>query len=131
MKAQVPTAVAPFIWCNGNEVRDEKGNNAVVALAGRRIDLPGAQVPRFPLKNVQEVGRRVCEALCKMHARHETWCGRLSCHDSRSDPDDVAKYFGDIFDVKRFAFSNVTGIRDYPEFTHDATTLGGNSCFRS
>jgi endonuclease G len=48
-------------------------------------------------------------------------------YDSRSDPDDVAKYFGDIFDVKRFAFGNVTGIMDYPEFTHDATTLGGNS----
>jgi endonuclease G len=48
-------------------------------------------------------------------------------YDSRSDPDDVAKYFGDIFDVKRFAFGNVTGIGDHPEFTHDATTLGGNS----
>ena len=41
---------------------------AVVALAGRRIDLPEAQVSRFPLENVQEVGRRICEALYKMHA---------------------------------------------------------------
>jgi endonuclease G len=49
-------------------------------------------------------------------------------YDSRSDPDDVVKYFGDIFDVKRFAFGNVTGITaGTPEFTHDATTLGGNS----
>ena len=45
-----------------------KVDTAVVALAGRRIDLPEAQVPRFPLANVQEVGRRICEALCKMHA---------------------------------------------------------------
>ena len=43
-------------------------DTAVVALAGRRIDLPEAQVPRFPLENVQEVGRRICEALYEMHA---------------------------------------------------------------
>src|SRR6187455_941285 len=43
-------------------------DTAIVALAGRRIDLPEAQVPRFPLENVQEVGRRVCDALCEMHA---------------------------------------------------------------
>ena len=41
---------------------------AVIALAGRRIDLPEAQVPRFPLENVQEVGRRICEAFCKTKA---------------------------------------------------------------
>ena len=43
-------------------------DTAVVALAGRRIDLPDAQVPRFPLGNVQEVGQRIYEALCEMHA---------------------------------------------------------------
>ena len=43
------------------------GDTAVVALAGRRIDLPEAQVPRFPLGNVQEVGRRIYEVLCEMH----------------------------------------------------------------
>jgi hypothetical protein len=43
-------------------------DTAVVALAGRRIDLPDAQVTRFPLENIQEVGRRVCEALCKIRA---------------------------------------------------------------
>ena len=43
-------------------------DTAVVALAGRRIDLPDAQVPQFPLGNVQEVGRRIYEALCEMHA---------------------------------------------------------------
>ncbi len=49
-------------------------------------------------------------------------------YDSRSDPEDVAAYFGDIFDVKRFAFGDVTTVSDsLPEFTHDATTLGGNS----
>lgn len=47
---------------------NKKVDTAVVALAGRRIDLPEAQVSRFPLENVQEVGRRVCEALCNMHA---------------------------------------------------------------
>jgi len=49
-------------------------------------------------------------------------------YDSRSDPDEVAAYFGDIFDVKRFSFGNVTSLATAaPEFTHDATTLGGNS----
>ncbi len=43
-------------------------DTAVVALAGRRIDLPDAQVPRFPLENVQEVGRRISEVFYKMHA---------------------------------------------------------------
>ena len=46
----------------------KKVETAVVALAGRRIDLPEAQVPRFPLENVQEVGERICEAFCKIHA---------------------------------------------------------------
>ena len=49
-------------------------------------------------------------------------------YDSRNDPDDIARYFGDIFDVKRFApgvVSQVAGER--PFFMHDATTLGGNS----
>ena len=43
-------------------------DTTVVALAGRRIDLPEALVPRFPLKNVQEVARRVYEALYEVHA---------------------------------------------------------------
>ena len=46
----------------------KKVQTAVVALAGRRIDLPEAQVPRFPLENVQEVGRRIYQAFCKTHA---------------------------------------------------------------
>lgn len=49
-------------------------------------------------------------------------------YDSRNDPDDVARYFGDIFDVKRFAFGEINSVSaDNPEFSHDATTLGGNS----
>jgi hypothetical protein len=40
----------------------------VVALAGRRIDLPGTQPPRFPLDNIGTVGRRLAEALDKVHA---------------------------------------------------------------
>ena len=48
--------------------------------------------------------------------------------DSRNDVNDVARYFGDIFNVKRFAFGSVIGVSaDSPEFYHDATTLGGNS----
>jgi len=47
---------------------NKKADTAVVALAGRRVDLPEAQVSRFPLVNVQEVGRRVREALCEVHA---------------------------------------------------------------
>jgi len=43
-------------------------HTAVVALAGRRIDLPEAEVPRFPLESIREVGRRVCEALRKIRA---------------------------------------------------------------
>jgi hypothetical protein len=44
---------------------DSKQNSvpAVVALAGRRTDRSGAQPPHFPLEHVQEVGRRVADAL--------------------------------------------------------------------
>jgi hypothetical protein len=41
---------------------------SVVALAGRRIDRSGAQPPRFPLDRVQEVGRRVADALLNVRA---------------------------------------------------------------
>lgn len=46
----------------------KKVDTTVVALAGRRIDLPEAQTPRFPLENVRDVGQRVCEVFCKLHA---------------------------------------------------------------
>jgi endonuclease G, mitochondrial len=49
-------------------------------------------------------------------------------YDSRNDPQDIARYFGDIFDVKRFApglVSQQAGTQHF--FMHDATTLGGNS----
>jgi hypothetical protein len=42
--------------------------NVVVALAGRRIDLPGTQPPRFPQDNIGIVGRRLAEALDKVRA---------------------------------------------------------------
>jgi endonuclease G len=45
----------------------------------------------------------------------------------RNDPDRIAAYFGDIFDVKRFAAGEVTQIPDDGVLMHDATTLGGNS----
>jgi hypothetical protein len=43
-------------------------DTAVVALAGRRIDPAEAQVPRFPLENVKDVGRRVREGLQETRA---------------------------------------------------------------
>ena len=49
-------------------------------------------------------------------------------YDSRNDPQDIARYFGNIFDVKRFApgvVSQPAGAQHF--FMHDATTLGGNS----
>ncbi len=49
-------------------------------------------------------------------------------YDSRNDPEAIASYFGEIFNVKRFAFGDVTGLSSrFPEMMHDATTLGGNS----
>ncbi|ACL55829.1 DNA/RNA non-specific endonuclease [Methylobacterium nodulans] len=48
--------------------------------------------------------------------------------DSRNDADDQARYFRDLYDVKRFAPGFVM---QEPEagavFSHDCTTLGGNS----
>jgi endonuclease G len=49
-------------------------------------------------------------------------------YDSRNDPADMARYFGDIYDVKRLAPGQImqpAGAQ--PFFMHDATTLGGNS----
>ncbi len=45
-----------------------------------------------------------------------------------ADPADQYNYFKGIFDVKRIGFGLVRStLTDAPEFTHDATTLGGNS----
>jgi hypothetical protein len=44
----------------GNE---SGGSGAVVALAGRRVDAPGAEPPRFPLENVPLVRGRIAELL--------------------------------------------------------------------
>ncbi|MBS0160199.1 MAG: DNA/RNA non-specific endonuclease [Nitrospira sp.] len=49
-------------------------------------------------------------------------------YDSRNNPEDIARYFGNIFDVKRFAPGIITqeaGNQHF--FMHDVTTLGGNS----
>jgi len=43
-------------------------SNTVVALAGRRIDAPNAEEPRFPLKNVNKVRRRIAESLSDLKA---------------------------------------------------------------
>lgn len=49
-------------------------------------------------------------------------------YDSRNDADAIARYFDGIFNFKRFAFGDVIGVSgSQPEFSHDATTLGGNS----
>lgn len=45
-----------------------------------------------------------------------------------ADPAVQYHYFRGVFDVKRIGFGLVTSLLDdAPEFTHDATTLGGNS----
>jgi len=48
--------------------------------------------------------------------------------DSRNEPDAVTQVFGDIYDVKRLAPGLITGAprKDW-FFTHDCSTLGGNS----
>ena len=43
-------------------------SSTIVALAGRRIDAPDAKEPRFPLKNVNKVRRRIAEALGDLQA---------------------------------------------------------------
>ena len=49
-------------------------------------------------------------------------------YDSRNDSQDIARYFSDIFDVKRLAPGVITQVAgDTHFFMHDATTLGGNS----
>lgn len=49
-------------------------------------------------------------------------------NDGHSDPDDVRRYFGEIFGVKRLAPGEIIQAeRGKHFFRHDATTLGGNS----
>ncbi|MBX3727334.1 MAG: DNA/RNA non-specific endonuclease [Xanthomonadales bacterium] len=49
-------------------------------------------------------------------------------HDSRNGQSDMERYFGEIFDVKRFAPGKVSFRADGEHyFVHDCTTLGGNS----
>jgi hypothetical protein len=43
-------------------------NTTIVALAGRRIDVPGTENQRFPLRNVDKVRRRIAGALEKLQA---------------------------------------------------------------
>jgi hypothetical protein len=40
----------------------------VIAIAGRRVDAEGAETERFPLRNVECVGRRIAEALQRLGA---------------------------------------------------------------
>jgi hypothetical protein len=48
--------------------RKKHATTSIVALAGRRIDSPAAEEPRFPLKNVDEVRRRIAQALGNLKA---------------------------------------------------------------
>jgi len=49
-------------------------------------------------------------------------------YDSRNDVSDQARYFHDLFDVKRLAPGKVMqSLSGQTTLTHDATTLGGNS----
>src|ERR1700722_7117619 len=50
-------------------VQGREAAPTIVALAGRRIDAPDAQPPRFPLARVEAVGARVAEALRNHNAR--------------------------------------------------------------
>lgn len=48
--------------------------------------------------------------------------------DPRNDAADMTRIFGEVFEVKRLSPGLVMfGAGDGPEFTHDATSLGGNS----
>lgn len=48
--------------------------------------------------------------------------------DDRNDFDAMVKVFGDIYEVKRLAPGTITGFKDSDFiFTHDCSTLGGNS----
>lgn len=47
--------------------------------------------------------------------------------DSRNGAADQSRIFANIFDVKRLAPGEVTGANGGSVFTHDCTTLGGNS----
>jgi endonuclease G len=47
--------------------------------------------------------------------------------DPRNGAADQARIFANIFDVKRLAPGEITGVADGLAFTHDCTTLGGNS----
>lgn len=49
-------------------------------------------------------------------------------YDSRNDRNDIAHYFGDMFDKKRFAPGFITQeFGNGQRLMHDCTTLGGNS----
>ncbi len=49
-------------------------------------------------------------------------------HDSRNGQDAMTRYFGDIYNVKRFAPGRIMDIANSQHyFKHDCTTLGGNS----
>ena len=48
--------------------QDRSSDRAVVALAGRRIDAPGTDPPRFPLEAVPGVRRRLAEMLVQESA---------------------------------------------------------------
>ncbi|RYY05346.1 MAG: serine protease, partial [Alphaproteobacteria bacterium] len=47
--------------------------------------------------------------------------------DSRNDSNDQARYFRDLYEVKRFAPGLIVGPGDGATLTHDCTSLGGNS----
>ncbi|HXG66950.1 MAG TPA: DNA/RNA non-specific endonuclease [Blastocatellia bacterium] len=48
-------------------------------------------------------------------------------YDDRNDAGDMARIFGGVYGVKRFAPGEVRDVFEGKSFTHDCTTLGGNS----
>lgn len=69
------------------------------------------------------------ESLSDFVADQDRWVAAIGypARDSRNDSDVMLQVFGDIYDVKRFAPGRITSARKGFIFTHDCSTLGGNS----
>lgn len=52
-----------------NTSRDSERTGVVIALAGRRVDAPGVQQPRFPTENVDRVKERIQALFAARNAR--------------------------------------------------------------
>ena len=117
---------------NVDFLEEHQGSGARQAPVIKVVFMAGSDAADIALLEVEGEELRSLDAITLSEAKLKVGAPigvvGYPAYDSRSDPDDVAAYFGDIFDVKRFSFGDVTGVSStLPEFTHDATTLGGNS----